>query len=85
VLFVAGGVAAILQPWKGKLGPIETANLLQRRLRTTDRYDCREPSGMPVAGEPSWDYVCDNVTHPARQGYLVKTEGSRIIAIRPTG
>ena len=85
VLFLAGGLAAILQPWKGTLGPIETANLLQRQLRSSDRYDCREPSGIPVSDEPSWDYVCDDVTHPARQSYLVKTSGKRITAIQPTG
>jgi hypothetical protein len=39
---------------------------------------------MPVPGEPEWDYLCDDLTHPARQGYLVKTSGKRITAIQPT-
>jgi hypothetical protein len=74
-----------VQPWQGSLGPIETAKLLQRRLRSPDQFDCREPSGMPVPGEPTWDYVCDDVTRPAAQGYLVKTSNSRITAIQPVG
>jgi hypothetical protein len=74
----------VVQPWQGSLGPIEAAKQLQRRLRSPDQFDCREPSGMPVPGEPTWDYVCDDVTHPAAQAYLVKTSGSRITAIQPT-
>jgi hypothetical protein len=84
-LFVAGGLLAAFQPWKGALGPIETANLLRERLRTDDQFDCREPSGTPVAGEPTWDYVCVDVSNRNRQGYLVKTSGKRITAIQPTG
>jgi hypothetical protein len=72
-------------PWGSQLGPIETAKLLQKRLRTPDEYDCREPSGTPVPGEPTWDYVCNDVTHPGRRGYLVKTSGARITAIEQTG
>jgi hypothetical protein len=82
---VTGGVVAGLHPWGGSLGPIEAANLLKKRLRTGDRYDCREPSGVPVPGEPAWDYACTDLTHPERQGYLVKTSGKRITAIQPTG
>jgi hypothetical protein len=82
---VTGGLVAGLHPWGGSLGPNETANLLKKRLRTADRYDCGEPSGIPVPGEPSWDYACNDLTHPGRQGYLVKTSGKRITAIQPTG
>ena len=74
---MTGGVVAGLHPWGGSLGPIEAANLLKKRLRTGDRYDCREPSGIPVPGEPAWDYACTDLTRPERQGYLVKrTDGS---------
>jgi hypothetical protein len=72
-------------PWGGELGPIETAKLLQKRLRTTDAYDCREPSGTPVPGEPSWDWVCHDLAPRQGQAYLVKTNGDRITAIQPVG
>ena len=84
-LFVAGGLLAALRPWNGSLGPIETARLLRERLRTADQFDCREPSGMPVPGEPTWDFRCVDVSNPASQSYLVKTSGSRITAIQPVG
>jgi hypothetical protein len=84
-LFVAGGVVAIVQPWKGRLGPIETARLLEHRLRTHDEFDCSEPSGIPLPTEPDWDYICEDVTHPLRNGYFVKTSGSRITEIQSAG
>jgi hypothetical protein len=85
VLFVAGGVVAILQPWKGRLGPIETANLLGHRLGTADQFDCHEPAGMRNPDEPSWDYICLDLTHPEHQAYLVKTSGHRITVIQSAG
>ena len=85
VLFVAGGVVAVVQPWKGSLGPVEAATQLRHRLRTTDQFDCREPSGTPVPGEPTWDYRCTDVSHPASQAYLVNVTGHRITQIQPVG
>jgi hypothetical protein len=82
---VAGGAVALVRPWGGELGPIETAKRLQKRLRTSDQYDCREPSGIPVPGEPSWDWVCNDLTRAEGQAYLVKTNGDRITAIQPVG
>jgi len=82
VLFVAGGVVAILQPWKGTLGPVEAASQLRHRLRTPDQFDCHEPSGMRNPDEPSWDYICLDLTHPEHQAYLVKTSGHRITVIQ---
>jgi hypothetical protein len=38
-----------------------------------------------VPGEPTWDWVCDNVTNRAAQSYLVKTTDRRITAIQPVG
>jgi hypothetical protein len=29
--------------------------------------------------------VCNDLTHPGRQGYLVQTSGKRITAIEPVG
>ena len=84
-LFVAGGVVAILQPWRGGLGPIETARLLQHRLQTGDEFDCSEPSGLPNEVGPQWDYICEDVTHPLRNGYFVKTSGKRITDIQSAG
>jgi hypothetical protein len=84
-LFIAGGLVAALQPWKGSLGPIETANLLQERLRTKDHFDCHEPNGIAAPGEPSWTYICLDLSRPSRQGYLVETSGKRITEIQPTG
>ena len=85
VLFVAGGVVAILQPWKGTLGPAETANLLRHRLRTLDQFDCHEPSGLRQPGEPDWTYICLDLTRPDRQGYFIKTSGGRITEIQSAG
>jgi hypothetical protein len=85
VLFLAGGVLAGLQPWKGTLGPEETASLLRTKLRTGDRFDCHEPNGVQNADEPSWTYVCIDLSRRNRQGYFVKTSGNRITEIQPTG
>jgi hypothetical protein len=38
-----------------------------------------------VPGEPTWDFVCDNVTRPAAQSYLVETNDKRITTIQPVG
>ena len=85
MLFLAGGVLAGLQPWKGKLGPDETASLLAKKLRTSDHFDCHEPNGIQNPDEPSWTYICLDLTRRDRPGYLVETNSDRITAIQPTG
>jgi hypothetical protein len=85
VLFVAGGLTAILQPWKGTLGPIEAARLLRDRLRTPDQFDCHEPSGLTEEGQPDWTYICVDLSRPQREGYFVMVRGKRITEIQPAG
>jgi len=82
---VAGGVLAGLQPWKGRLGPEDTARLLSKRLRTSDQFDCHEPNGVQNPDEPAWTYICLDLTRRVRQGYLVATNDDRITAIQRTG
>jgi hypothetical protein len=83
--FLAGIVYTAVRGSRAGLNAQQTATLLRTRLRTPDRFRCKEPSGVPNPGEPSWSYVCSDVTHPARQGYFVKTSGDRITDLQPNG
>jgi hypothetical protein len=84
---VAGALVfvSIDRPWESTLSARATAGALRVRLKTQDRFDCARPSGLPTPTEPDWDYICDDVTHPARDGYFVDVSANRIVQIQSAG
>jgi hypothetical protein len=87
VLALVGGLAFLLvdRPWDPALTANEAGRALQERLHTEDRYDCEELNGMANPGEPDWDYLCSNATHPARMSYFVQTADHALARIEVAG
>lgn len=83
----AGGLAFLLvdRPWNPSLSAEEAARALQERLHRHDRFACERLTGLPNSTEPDWDYLCRDVTRPARMAYFVETDDDGIARIEVAG